>query len=179
MKNLIILDYDDTIFPTTDFCMKKGFNQDEILSFKEMVELFISDLLKIGEVIILTNASLSWVQLTSKDLLGYDLSDKIPTYCAKETLESMFPNQNWKTIFLADFLFNKDYDCLIGIGDAETDRECLLHFSSSFVIKNFKIKDRPKISELFHCLKLLKLCLEDIAKEIKSLDLMLQITYIS
>ena len=177
MKNLIILDYDDTIFPTSDFSLRKGFNYDEVEYFKEMVELFISDLLKIGEVIILTNASLSWVQITSKDLLGYDLSEKIPTFCAKETLESKYPNQNWKTIFLADYLLNKDYDCLIGMGDAETDRECLLHFSSSFIVKNFKIKDRPKISELYHCLKLLKMCLEDIAREIKFLDLMLQITH--
>ena len=63
MKSIFILDWDDTLYPTSSI----GVNQSKKLhDLDDALYRLLSKLLRIGQIIIITNASVAWVESSSK-----------------------------------------------------------------------------------------------------------------
>ena len=84
-ETLFILDWDDTLMCTSFISLKSQplskEEQNQILNLGNIVSIFLSQCLKYGRVIILTNSSENWVKGTSIENLGItDLLDSSISY---------------------------------------------------------------------------------------------------
>jgi hypothetical protein len=112
-NSLIIFDWDDTLFPTSFLARNGYFSEQNIYSTEkdekfikkiEKLEQSVIDLINIsltkGEVYIITNAVIGWVEYTSKQFFPnfYKILDKIKIISARGEWENTFPNniQEWK-----------------------------------------------------------------------------------
>jgi hypothetical protein len=153
MTILFVLDYDDTLFPSTEYSKRRFFHDYEKIKLKIILENLFANLEKFGNILLLTNANLEWVKLTSLDFFGYDISKRVFTFCAKENLERYYPIANWKKIYLEKFLPATNYTHILGFGDALSDRDAILHFSNNYLTKNFKFINNPTFEKLIMSLK--------------------------
>jgi hypothetical protein len=175
MTILFVLDYDDTLFPSTEYSKGRFFYDYEREKLKLILDKLFSNLEKFGNILLLTNANLEWVKLTSLDFFDYDISKRIFTFCAKENLERFYPTANWKKIYLEKFLSANNYSHILGFGDALSDRDAILHFSNNYLTKNFKFINNPTFERLIMSLNTI---IDNLNKYIFSedyLDLMIEV----
>lgn len=108
-KTLTILDWDDTLFPTS-WIVKNNINlndknmQNQYIVFFSRLDTVLYDLLnkllKHGQIIIVTNAVIKWVIISSNMLPHTQkiLKDKILILSARDAFQSKYPNEmhKWK-----------------------------------------------------------------------------------
>jgi len=137
-KTLIILDWDDTLFPTTWVNMnniklsKHDLNENNIEIFKKLDTLIIKLLKKIykkGEIIIITNALLVWIntcfKILPKTKLFFDKYN-IKIVSARENYRNQFRNPTkWKINSFNDVNSDKNIN-IISIGDSISEYKALI-----------------------------------------------------
>ena len=191
-NSLIIFDWDDTLFPTSFLARNKYFSDKNIFSTKkdekvlkkiEKLEQSVIDLINIsltkGEVYIITNAVIGWVEFTSKQFYSnfYKILDKIKIISARGEWENIFPNniQEWKIQTFSNLrnnFNNKLVTNIICLGDSMLEIEAgkiLAKFFKEAFIKTVKFKEDPKIDELNKQLILVKNQFNAIHSSIKNL----------
>lgn len=142
MNSIIILDWDDTLFPTS-WIMQNNIDlsdkniQNKYIVFFSKLDLLIYKLLKnlliYGRVIIVTNALLKWLKLTYELLPNTKnlINSKIDVISAKEKYQKIFPNDNfmWKILVFKEIMkkykTNSKYQ-IISVGDADFEFKALL-----------------------------------------------------
>lgn len=192
-NSLIIFDWDDTLFPTS-FLARNGYfseniflakKEEKILKKIEKLEQSVLDLINLslskGEVYIITNASIGWVEFTSYHLYPnlWKILDKIKIISARGDWEKIFPDniQKWKMQAFSNLKQNFDSNLvtnIICLGDSMLEIEAgkiLANCFQTAFIKTIKFKENPKPDELNRQLILVKNQFNAIHSSIKNLTI--------
>ena len=192
-NSLIIFDWDDTLLPTSFLTPKGSFSEENKISQKDLenikeIEKNVSSILKEsiekGDVYIITNAGINWVQYSSN--LFYpkvsELLKKIKIISARGEYEKTFPGnlRQWKIQAFLNLLKNvndKLVTNIICVGDSlfeiEAGRILASKFHEAF-IKTVKFKESPKLDELLKQLKLVAKQFGTIYSSIKNLTIRIE-----
>ncbi len=148
-KTLIILDWDDTLFPTTwvtsnDINIRNldMTNSKSIISYFSQIDNeldhLLRTLLKCGHVAIVTNAMLNWISIssnilprTSKILANKNKGFDIEIISARGSYQSQSSNpMDWKKLAFAEIIKNNKFrkiNNIISVGDAEYEYKALIN----------------------------------------------------
>jgi hypothetical protein len=171
LTNIFIIDWDDTLFPT-NWVTKNNINITDSDSYNKYKLFFIeldnilsnviNSLNKLGNVFIVSNASLTWIKnclailpYTNKLVNAFDINviSARDTYFSKNS--SIFNTDKvsiyeWKTECFQDILVNvldniagkfneKNYLNIISIGDADYEYIALMNLNNFFKINKLDI----------------------------------------
>jgi hypothetical protein len=140
-SSLIILDWDDTLFPTNwvvknDINLATSNSRDQyLIYFQELDRIlykFLTKVLKLGKVIIVTNALPDWIALSSVVLPHtFKILQKIEVISARGLYRDKSPNtMDWKMMAFRDIIDrefqNPSLMNVISIGDAEYEYQALI-----------------------------------------------------
>jgi hypothetical protein len=140
-SSLIILDWDDTLFPTNwvvknDINLATSNSRDQYLVyFQELDRIlykFLTKVLKLGKVIIVTNALPDWIALSSVVLPHtFKILQKIEVISARGLYRDKSQNtMDWKMMAFRDIIDrefqNPSLMNVISIGDAEYEYQALI-----------------------------------------------------
>ena len=198
-STLIILDWDDTLFPTTWINKNKIdiFNNKTLLYEKFFKNLDIilyklfKLLLKCGNVIIITNALLNWIDISStllpniNKLLNNNIEltnlYKIKIISARGEYSHINKDPEiWKKMAFKNELEkiykNKYINNIISIGDAEYEYFALINLYDTNIntyklLKSIKFIRYPNITQIYKQIDLLHAAIINICKETRNLDL--------
>jgi len=197
-RTLIILDWDDTLFPTSwlttnEINIKTIKDNSNIMSYFNTIDNELSILLKIlarcGKVIIVTNAMLNWISLSSGILpmtsklltLNKEKSNKIEVISAREQYQVKSSNpMSWKTYAFDELLYsayaNKKINNVVSIGDAEYEYNALINLYKNKnkdykLLKSVKFIKYPTRDVLLDQIKVLHQAAVKVCTEKKHLDL--------
>ncbi len=160
-RTLIILDWDDTLFPTTwvtsnDINIRNINNTEKSISsyFKQVdIELdrLLRLLLKCGHVAIITNAMLNWINISSNILpkTSEILSNESGTFdieiiSARGSYQNVSKDpMDWKKLAFEEIIKNNKFrkvNNIISIGDAEYEYKALINlYEDCKSEKNYKL----------------------------------------
>jgi hypothetical protein len=160
-RTLIILDWDDTLFPTTwvttnDINIRNINNTQNSISsyFKQVdieLEILLKLLLKCGHVAIITNAMLNWINIssnilpkTSKILANGDGMFDIEVISARGSYQSISKDaMDWKKLAFEEIIKNNKFrkvNNIISVGDAEYEYKALINlYDDCKNPKNYKL----------------------------------------
>jgi hypothetical protein len=140
-KTLFILDWDDTLFPT-NWVMKNGINlmvpnsRDQYAVYFQhldrVLSSFLKKIIKLGKVIIVTNALTDWVNVSSEVMpYTYQLLKKIKIVSARGLYRNKTQKMmDWKMMAFRDVVNDEFKDKklmnIISIGDAEYEYQALI-----------------------------------------------------
>ena len=127
--NIIILDWDDTLFSTSYFLLKnkKLTIEEQQLFFKlgECVSKFINLSKSFGKVFIITNSTKKWLYKTAYNYLkiNENLLDEVNVISARENFnEEIVPKHMWKSlIFKQLYKYFELSDSIVCISDSIND----------------------------------------------------------
>ena len=195
---LIILDWDDTLFPTTwvtsgNIDIKNIGKNPTLVSYFKNLDIELEELFKIlinlGHVMIITNAQLNWINisstilpLTSKFLKTNNKSLKpVEVISARAFATPYSENPNdWKKITFEYIILNayknKKYNNVISIGDAEYEYNALVNLynqdSKNYkLLKSIKFIKYPPKKILIDQIKVIKRVIRKACIVKKHLDL--------
>ena len=170
-ETLIILDWDDTLFPTSWMTsnrinlMDKNLHNKYIPHFTELDKI-LSRLLRVmllcGKILIITNALPQWVHISCSIMPAtYEiLSKHIQIISARKDHQTEYPANmyKWKNLafkkHVLDFYTDKNIHNIISIGDADYEYRALVdlynikHQASQRYLKAIKFIDNPTNDEL-------------------------------
>jgi len=174
-NNLIIFDWDDTLFCTSFLNIAGFFEANMNLSEKEKAQILflekavielLEKCIKKCRTYIITNSEPGWVDYSSKELykIIYEtkLLSKIDVISARGRYEKRYPDKNrlWKIKCFDDVI--KEYDSslktnIICIGDSfdevKAGKVAAKKFKQSF-IKAIKFKENPSLEDLINQINL-------------------------
>lgn len=183
-NTLIIIDWDDTLHPTTWVTSNTIDLTDPNIRYKyvkyyENLDNILSDtllyMIKFGDVIIITNAMIEWINLTlslmpkTKEII----SNNIQIISAREKYQNKTKMSEWKQYaFLEEIIkrsHNKKYTNILSLGDADFEHNALINLYNLKVLPHKYLKSIKFIkSDDYHLIiEQIKL----IKKNIKSLCL--------
>lgn len=148
LKTLIILDWDDTLFPT-NWVVKNSYNlRDSYVKMKysylfnqldNKIYILLQKFLHFGEVVIITNATLNWVS-TCLEILPKTqnlINNNIDVISARKSYQQFSQYiPNWKKyaftdMYIKNYLDDKNDDNvvqnIISVGDAEYEHLALVN----------------------------------------------------
>jgi len=185
-RNLILLDYDDTLLASTwlteqgqrvdDTCELPDSLVAEMRALEDDVVAFLSEAQSRGHVVVVTNAETGWLEMSSARFaprIGEMLSAcGVQVRSARSTFECDYPNSptDWKReMFLwecdAAQERSEQFRSVISIGDSLNEREAA-HFASTqrqaIHAKTVKFVERPSVEQLRRQLALLTTNLQEI-----------------
>ena len=128
-NNIIILDWDDTLFSTSYFLLKnkKLTIEEQQLFFKlgECVSKFINLSKSFGKIFIITNSTKKWLYKTAYNYLkiNENLLDEVNVISARENFnEEIVPKHMWKSlIFKQLYKYFELSDSIVCISDSIND----------------------------------------------------------
>ena len=128
-NNIIILDWDDTLFSTSYFLLKnkKLTIEEQQLFFKlgECVSKFINLSKYFGKIFIITNSTKKWLYKTAYNYLkiNENLLDEVNVISARENFnEEIVPKHMWKSlIFKQLYKYFELSDSIVCISDSIND----------------------------------------------------------
>jgi hypothetical protein len=153
-NTIIILDWDDTLYPTswviknnidiTDSKIRKKYIG-EFMNLDIYISKLLLSLKKYGEVVIITNAMLSWVTLTLTVLpLTNKIVNNLELISAREKYSKLSEMTDWKKHTFNELmnrkLKKKEYNNLISIGDSKYEHNALINLYHHKLIPNKYIK---------------------------------------
>jgi len=192
-NSLIIFDWDDTLLPTSFLTPNGTFSENIQLSpndVEKMKEIeknvykILSESIEKGNVYIITNAGVNWVQFSSN--LFYpsisELLKKIKIISARGEYEKSFPGnlRQWKIqafLNLLNDVNEKLVTNIICVGDSLFEMEAGRILASKFkeaFIKTIKFREAPKLDELLKQLKLIAQQFGTIYSTIKNLTIRIE-----
>ena len=192
-NSLIILDWDDTLIPTS-FLTPDGVFPEKILlsqcefdKLKEIeknVYIVLKESIEKGQAYIITNACANWVQFSASVFYPSitDLLKKVKIISARGEYEQSFPDnlRQWKIQAFSNLI--KDFDenlvtNIICIGDSLFEMEAGRILASKFkeaFIKTIKFREAPKLDELLKQLKLVANQFGTIYSSIKNMTIRIE-----
>lgn len=184
-KSLIILDWDNTLFPTTFVTTNKiniNSNKNLLSIFSELDNLLyklFQKILSLADLMIITNASLSWINVSSNVLPNTrSLFPRIQIYSARNEFQNSANMDAWKINSFKKNV-NNNYQNIISIGDALFEYNALvkLYFdnpSNKRLLKTIKLLDEPSFDKLIDQLQVIHNAITDIVQTNSHLDLILR-----
>lgn len=192
MNSLIILDWDDTLFPTS-WVVKNGIDLTDkqtknkyIVYFSQLDNILyklLNSFMEHGNVYIVTNAKVKWV-LISADILPNTkklLNNKIKVLSAREKHEKEFPNDMfaWKRMIfknvVSEVYSSNDLQNIISIGDADYEYKALVNLwnkkKNNRILKTVKFVSSPTFDSLIDQLDVLSTSVNQICLCKKHMDL--------
>ena len=129
-NTLIYLDWDDTLFPTTWYNTNR-ITDLHIQKFDMNVHDFLLQLQKHGDIIVVTNAAISWVLEAKKILENTNkILEKINIVSARDKYSKYSDNPvEWKRMAFEDCIndYGKDnISNIMSIGDSDQEREAIM-----------------------------------------------------
>ena len=188
-QNFFFFDWDDTLMCTSylspnGIFIDKEINEKDIQMFNNLDQLVYNILkksIKLGEVNIITNATLGWVEFSMRKY--YPNSSKflydINIISARTLFEKKFPGdmKQWKILAFNNFLNKIPKNMLCNIlcfGDSiieiEAGHSLIMNLNNSF-IKTIKFKEAPSPKELCQELDLINNELIKIFSTVKNLTI--------
>jgi len=193
-KTLIILDWDDTLFPTS-WIIKNNINlndkstQNQYIVFFARLDVILCDLLnkllKHGQVIIVTNAVIRWF-IVSSNILPYTqkiLKEKILILSARDAFQSKYPNEmhKWKKkVFdkiVEQYFLRYKLQNILSVGDAEHEFNALTDLYNEHsiaklrLLKTIRFMKDPSFDQLVDQLEVFSNCTDTILLSKKHMDL--------
>lgn len=195
-ETLIILDWDDTLFPTS-WILKNNIDIESGLLSQEYMKHFmlldkllynlLSKLLLLGKVVIVTNALLGWIKVSGITVPNtYKLIVKgINVISARGAYQKEFPYNIYKWKDLAfkrevAMYYMKKYNIhnIISVGDADYEYQALIGLSNwknlhnkKVFLKSIKFKPTPNFDVLTDELEVLNKNISHVWKAKKHYDL--------
>ena len=200
--DLIILDWDDTILPSS-WVAGEGLRLDEpqtlpeavvqtLRPLEESAVKLITQACNHGPVVIITNAETGWVELSAKRFLPavVPILARLRVVSARSAFEAQFPNspQQWK---LAAFHQEIEHQCaaeatadnvpvsVTSLGDSVHEREALhgaCQLMGNCLTKSVKFVEHPNVEQLRRELDLVVESFDNILHHSGCLDLMLSVS---
>jgi hypothetical protein len=194
LKTLILLDWDDTLYPTSwtvknniDMNDKNNIRKYQLYFFKLDAILYklISTLLKYGTVIIVTNAAKKWVFMTLTMLPNTQklIQDKVYIFSARELYQNQYPNEMtlWKKLIfkkiVSQYFLENCTQNIISVGDADhefialTDLYDINSVTNKKLLKTIRFLTTPSFESLIDQLQVLSKCSQQICTNAKHMDL--------
>ncbi len=186
-NSLVILDWDNTLFPTT-WVTKNYINLNDIevrnryLDFFSELDNLIFNLLKkileYSKVVIVTNALPVWIKISSNVLpkTQYILKN-IKVVSARKNYQKLNSDINeWKKLAFKDEVEHeldiKNVQNIISIGDASYEYNALINlYNSNRLLKSMKFLEEPTHETLKDQIEVLNDNIVNIIKHKKHLDL--------
>lgn len=188
MNTLVILDWDDTLFPTAWFLktshkltnveLQHYFNKLDIALYT-----FLNKLLELGTVIIISNADYNWIkqtiELLNRSKFILNSLEIISTRNLYQTSE--IDQLHWKTLTFKNFLNkNNNHLNIISIGDADYEYNAIVSLyksdkSKKKYYKTIKCLQCPKIEHLIEQLNMLYKFIDKISNNSRHHDLLFSI----
>lgn len=194
-KSVVIFDWDDTLFPT--FWVTKEYinilnldeeNKEKFAKLDKLIYNIFNKLflLKNCKIIIVTNASVLWIDKCLKILLNTNkIRNNIKIYSSRDKYQLKYPNNNaiWKKLLFENIIdehyFLRNYNKnIISIGDAEYEYLSLLNYkfknnisNNNNYIKLIKFIRKPTFDQLIGQLELLLIKIMDICKYNNDMDI--------
>lgn len=190
-KTLIILDWDDTLFPTTWITNKiDNYNLGDIdkkyIGLFSKLDLLLQELLyrllQCGKVVIVTNATLKWIIMTldmlpnTKKIIrqNIDVISAKDMYQKKYTDVMLWKKLTFRNIVLNYFKQNKYAENIISIGDASYEFNALIELynnSKKQILKTVRLLQHPTYDLLIDQLEVLIKSINKICDINKHMDL--------
>jgi hypothetical protein len=179
-NTLIILDWDDTLFPTSWYGKNFLNNQNTFIfkSIDENIYNLLYNLLKSGTVLVVTNASKSWINNTieflpeTKKIMKY-----VKVISARDLYSEKTNNINdWKLMAFKDIYNNNNhYTNIISIGDAYYEYNALINLNKikkkNIILKNIKLMSNPDVDIILDQIQVINKVCDKVCKSRKHLDL--------
>ena len=192
-NTLIILDWDDTLFPTS-WTIKQNINVNNadpsiFSDLDKLLYKLLKQLIKCGKVIIVTNAMTKWVYLSSKVLPKTKkiIKNNIEIISAREKYQSKYPNdiftwkkQVFKTIVM-HYYNNQKTQNIVSVCDADYEFKALINLWNSKyekyrILKTVRFMSSPTYEQLLDQLNVLLNSVNNICHHDKHLDLVFNIS---
>lgn len=193
-ETLIILDWDDTLFPTSWVSnnninlFDKSIREKHQISFSELdniLYLFLQKCIGLGKVIIITNASIGWIVVSMSILPNVSrlINSKISILSARDAYQNSTNMENWKKLAFEEEVynyFNGKYDLhnIVSIGDAHYEYNALIKLydwdkivPQKKLLKTIKFMNIPTYKILIDQINVLVNCISKICKKQKHVDL--------
>lgn len=192
-NTLIILDWDDTLFPTS-WVNRNDINITNInklgyINFFEKIDISLnklfSNLINLGDVLIITNALLNWINISSKVLPKtnklFENNKNIKFVSARGEYSSLTDDINdWKKLAFINELkkktHQKNINNIISIGDAEYEYKALINLyddDSYRLLKSVKFIRYPDNYNIYEQINILNYSIKNICFYKGHLDLKL------
>ena len=155
-KTLIILDWDDTLFPTS-WLSKNNINlldideQNKYIVFFSRLDnllykLFLN-MIKYGQIVIITNATQKWIHISSNIIPNTQkiIQNRVPIISAKDTYEKKYPMQTsmWKKLsfknIISDYFKSYKYQNRGSLGDADHEFYAMTDLYDEFSLRKIKL----------------------------------------
>ena len=193
-KTTAILDWDDTICPST-YLASMGVRVDDASSLPpalqrqlDLLEQAVIDIVKealrFGKVVVITNAEAGWVELSGRRFLPGVVSflnnHDIKIVSARTSFESDYPDapSSWKMAAFSQevgYMFpNEDELNVLVLGDSMSERDAAHALSTRLPnsrVKTVKFVERPSIDQLMRQVQLVAQSLADLATYASSFDI--------
>jgi len=191
-NTLFILDWDDTLFPT-NWVMKNGINlmnasiREQYITYFQQLDRVLSAFLKnaisMGKVVIVTNALLDWIHISSIVLpKTYVLLKKIKIVSARGSYKHKSSNMmDWKVMAFHDVVDeefqNESLMHVISVGDAEYEYQALIALNKKTngekkYLKSVRFIKNPSHDMLIEQLEMLSFAIQDVWLKKTHLDLL-------
>ncbi len=192
-KPIILIDWDDTLCPTT-FLEENGIDlrskiekdselHSQLKELDREVSTFLKKCLEHGNPMILTNAEIGWVKKSCQKFmpLSYNILLTIEIHSAREKYSKTAENpKEWKKLLLLNELKEQllENKFVISIGDSEYERFAVMHFckkhKNKIYAKNFLIDaDVTNMESTILIIKLLNKIIKYIIYFQKTIDYVL------
>lgn len=187
-ETLIIIDWDDTLFPTT-WISKNKINIENkqsksypfLISLDKAIADFLTKCINCGRTIIITNALITWINICSKVLpQTAKLFKYIKIVSAREEYQSVTDDVNkWKQLAFKKELVellnnNENINSIVSIGDADYEYYALINLyniKKNINLKSLKLVRNPSIFVVYDEIKLATNHINRICSYKKDLDL--------
>jgi hypothetical protein len=194
--SLMIIDWDDTLFPTSwivqkDIDLHKKRTRDRYaVFFAELDNIlcrFLMKLLNMSKVVIVTNASMKWIEVSSKIVPNTSnlINKYIEVISARDIHQEEFPNNAhmWKEVVFRNlinihFSKSKNVQNIMSVGDADYEYLALVKlykyrpfYPKRRLLKAIIFHQSPTYSSLIDQIELLTKNLDKIVLHPNHLDL--------
>lgn len=179
---LIIFDWDDTLLPTSEIMSDHPPSQNELEAVAAEASQLFTLAKTLGTVMIITNATRSWVQQSCTNYLPAFLPclKDVEVISARDKFEKRFPDNptQWKVEAFCEVKENSGTIAnLIALGDSTAEMEALHAMAKLYRLsytKTLKFKERPRCTELQHELRVVAKKLDTIVNSVKNYTIKLQ-----
>jgi len=179
---LIIVDWDDTLLPTSAIMSDHPPSQKELEAVAAEASQLLMLAKTLGTVLIITNATHSWVRQSCTAYMPALLPclKDLEVISARDKFEKRFPDNptQWKVEAFCEIKENSGIIAnLIALGDSTAEMEALVAMAKLYHLsytKTVKFKERPRCTELQHEQRLVAKKLDTIVNSVKNYTIKLQ-----
>ena len=155
-KSVVIFDWDDTLYPTSA-TYKMQMTHQNLNTLDNLISELFMQCLKTSIVIIITNATKTWIEHT---LNGLPKTKQISKYIKIISARDDWIAQTNNIFLWKIYSFKQEYSSLkennanlniLSFGDAEYEYNALINLydvSHKDILKSIKFKDKPNYNEL-------------------------------